>query len=618
MSRKPPKRGAKRKLAVSNVILEQQSKSSKVTFLSPSLILLEIPPDTNTSLPVWEAMRSQQVHVAWTVHPYSVSVHLTPETPQRGTTSSSRGKNTSSGTSVPSPGTLQPQMVLQPVTLQHGVIQNSCVLLTIPQNTTQLLPSLPVQPQPMPPAPTPATFLPLVITQPQPAVQPSTPSKKLVPIISKATATNPSVPAVYHTKSSPDIEICDHFLLGSCSEAAKCKLHHTPYPFHWQLWCLNSHRWTSIPPPSQLLLERLYCNVDQESISIKDGPHRYNLHFDSMDLEEFEKYDAVRRLTNSESPLKNPYFPSKWKLYWWDIHYWAEYGQDVSTILLNKMKEKEPECSFFIGSQQYKVDFTVMTQTNVTTGFKREIRCRPVYRSPESMKPHLQTGLRTDPPPPGNNFSLDPLAEFSCWYPPVWCLASEQDYSLVELPAGSKAYRSVQSFFYESLPETRVDIVNIQQVHNRLHWDKYQRQKAHMIKEHHTAEPLERHVFHGTNQEAVEGICRNNFDPRMAGVNGTSFGIGSYFTTDASYAHKFSPKTPSEVCHIFLAKVLVGNVCVGRRDYRRPPNSRSKKLTLHTCVDNINNPTVFVVFDSCQCYPYYLVNYRDLPGEVEI
>ncbi|KAG7225637.1 hypothetical protein INR49_005044, partial [Caranx melampygus] len=142
------------------------------------------------------------------------------------------------------------------------------------------------------------------------------------------------------------------------------------------------------------------------------------------------------------------------------------------------MSEKEPECSFFISSKEYKLDFTAMTQTNVTTGFQRDVRCRPIYRSPDSLHPYLQTVIQTDPPlasdPPGANFSVNPLEEFVTWYPPVWCQVSKEEYSLVDVPAGTQAYRKVQSLFYESLPETKVDIVSIQQVQNIFHWDKYQ------------------------------------------------------------------------------------------------------------------------------------------------
>lgn len=77
--------------------------------------------------------------------------------------------------------------------------------------------------------------------------------------------------------------------------------------------------------------------------------------------------------------------------------------------------------------------------------------------------------------PPAANFSVDPLKEFSFWYPPVWSPVFGQDYTLVDVPRGTLAFKTVQSFFNESLPETAVDIVSIQQVQNLLLWDKYQR-----------------------------------------------------------------------------------------------------------------------------------------------
>lgn len=135
-------------------------------------------------------------------------------------------------------------------------------------------------------------------------------------------------------------------------------------------------------------------------------------------------------------------------------------------------------------------------------------------------------------------------------------------------------------------------------------------------------EPLERHLFHGTNKKAAEDICHNNFDPRMAGLNGTSFGRGSYFATKASISSVYAVLSAGDdLHHMFLCKVLVGQVCSGRSSYRRPPplSTRSKQYLLYdTCVDRVDKPSTFVVFDNCQCYPYYLIKYKALPGEVDI
>ncbi|XP_015231143.1 PREDICTED: poly [ADP-ribose] polymerase 11 [Cyprinodon variegatus] len=342
-----------------------------------------------------------------------------------------------------------------------------------------------------------------------------------------------------------------------------------------------------------------------------------------MELDDQSKYNAVRRLTNTESVLRNPHFPSKWKIYWLDDFFFKEYSADLSALLLKKMSEKEPLCFFHIGARRYEVDFTTMTQTRVSTGFQREIRCRPSYRSPELMQPHLKTGIQFDSAHPdscaaGANFSIDPLQDFDSWYPPVWLQEKVEEYRLVDVPAGTLAYQSIKDLFHQSLSESQMDVISIQQVQNLLHWDKYQRQKTHMQKRHTEAQgPLERHLFHGTTKEASEGICINNFDPRMAGPNGQDYGFGSYFATKAFTSHSYTEAMNSdEPGYMFLAKVLVGSVCLGKHHYRRPPDSKGH--VYDTCVDKMHSPEIFVVFDSCQCYPYYLIKYKNLPAEINL
>ncbi|XP_029901661.1 protein mono-ADP-ribosyltransferase TIPARP-like [Myripristis murdjan] len=640
-------KGQRRKRAAHVPAPQPAPKSPKVAFLSPSLLLLEIPADSNTSLPVWDALRSQQVDVAWAVNPYSINLLLTPVPSKQGTTTSP-GKDDSTTnmaqmSAAPS-SVMQPQMIIQSLAQQDATTQNtSNILLSFSQNVPSLLP----RPGPcgqtqnvMSSAVSTTSLvvpLPLIITQSPPALQPSTPAKNGAPCFTRTPTTSPTKPPVqlkprvsrpFHTKSSDDISICDRFLLSVCHKGAKCKMHHTPYPFHWQLWCVSTHKWVDFPARSQLLLERVYCDVNSETVSIKDGNDLFKLDFESMELDSPCKYDGVRRLSNTDDPAKNPHFPSKWKIYWWDNLNWLEYKEDVAKNLLEKMNEKEAECFFNIGSKQYRVDFISMTQTNITTGFQREIRRRPAYLPRAAMEPYLKTGVLTGSTQalaesPAANFSVDPLQEFSCWYPPVWSLGSQLDCSLVDVPEGTQAYYKILNLFHESLPETKVEIISIEQIQNLLHWDKFQRHKSYMLNQHpKTKEPLEQHLFHGTTKEAAEDICHNNFDPRMAGLNGASYGYGSYFACTAAFSNSYSAKVgPNDVRHMFLAKVLVGKVSVGRNGYRRPPplSSKTKQYCLYdTCVDNLEKPTMFVVFDSCQCYPYYLIKYKDLPRVVDM
>ncbi|XP_024860753.1 protein mono-ADP-ribosyltransferase TIPARP [Kryptolebias marmoratus] len=603
-------KGTKRKFATQPVAPELESRPSRVTMLSSSLLRFEIPADINTSLPVWDAVRSQKVVVAWTVDPYSISVHLTPEAPrQRNAAAARKGKST--------PGVAQTSRAT--VTQQHGSSQSApCVLLTFSQSPFAVSSA--------------AVPLPLIITYPQ----------RVLPDVAPPSATQLSAsapgelqaeaeaaePLPFHTRSSPDVYICDDFLLGACGAGAACELHHTPYPFHWQLWSTSAHRWEDLPPRAQALLERIYCDADQENVYLKDGQVCYTLSFDSMELDDLSKYDGVRRLTNSDSAIRNPHFPSQLKLYWWNDNNFQEYKTDLSDLLLRKMSEKETACSFHINQREYRVDFTTMMQTNALTGFQREVRCRPAYRSPRSMQPHLKTGIQVgvsqpDSGPPGSAFSVNPLEEFTSWYPPVWLRPAGEDYSLVDVPIGTRAHRTVEDLFHESLSETSMEIVSIQQVQNLFHWDKYQRQKAHMQKQHSKSkEPLEKHLFHGTTKDASESICRNNFDPRVAGLNGTSLGYGTYFATTARQSNAYTGTWGlGGVHHMFLAKVLVGRTCPGKQHYRRPPplNSRTQQHVLYNaCVDSKDHPSMFVVFDSCQTYPYFLIKYKEFSREVNV
>lgn len=271
-------RGSKRKMADN---LSDPPSKSRVTLLGSSLLFLEIPADTDTSIPVWEALRSQQVEVTWTIKPYSISVHVTPATSKRGKLATS-GKSESTAnvaeTSALSSVILQPQMVTLPITQQHGTFQNTpCVFLTFTGNGAQIVPCPPFQPQAVAPKSAASVIisLPLIYTQAQPAHLPSTPTKNAIqtPKTSPAKMQAPSktpVPSPFHTKNSSDVQICDNFLLNMCYAREKCKMHHTPYPFHWQLWCVTTHQWVNISPRSQVLLERMYCNVSHEVVCIRD------------------------------------------------------------------------------------------------------------------------------------------------------------------------------------------------------------------------------------------------------------------------------------------------------------------------------------------------------------
>ncbi|XP_076471640.1 uncharacterized protein LOC143301318 [Babylonia areolata] len=69
---------------------------------------------------------------------------------------------------------------------------------------------------------------------------------------------------------------------------------------------------------------------------------------------------------------------------------------------------------------------------------------------------------------------------------------------------------------------------------------------------------------------------------------------------------------PPGLRFMFVSRVLVGQSVQGHSSYRRPPALNPwhpTGATFDSCVDSEQNPNIFVVFDSNQAYPEYLVEY---------
>ena len=66
----------------------------------------------------------------------------------------------------------------------------------------------------------------------------------------------------------------------------------------------------------------------------------------------------------------------------------------------------------------------------------------------------------------------------------------------------------------------------------------------------------EKQLWHGTEYQHVDHICHQNFDWRLC--KRAAYGIGSYFSTDASYSNGFTTADSSSVMSMFYADVLVG------------------------------------------------------------
>lgn len=61
---------------------------------------------------------------------------------------------------------------------------------------------------------------------------------------------------------------------------------------------------------------------------------------------------------------------------------------------------------------------------------------------------------------------------------------------------------------------------------------------------------------------------------------------------------------------MFLARVLVGEYSVGHHMYCRPPSKDTSFTSFYdSCVDDMANPKIYVIFDSNQIYPEYMIEF---------
>ncbi|XP_014835621.1 PREDICTED: poly [ADP-ribose] polymerase 12-like [Poecilia mexicana] len=127
----------------------------------------------------------------------------------------------------------------------------------------------------------------------------------------------------------------------------------------------------------------------------------------------------------------------------------------------------------------------------------------------------------------------------------------------------------------------------------------------------------EKQLFHGTDSKHINAICLNNFDWRICGVNGTAYGKGSYFARDAKYSHSYTGD--SDVKTMFVSRVLVGSYTRGDSSYVRPPSKDGGDINFYdSCVNDVRNPSIFVVFEKHQIYPEYLLTYKTTHPLVDI
>ncbi|XP_054032652.1 protein mono-ADP-ribosyltransferase PARP14 [Dryobates pubescens] len=203
------------------------------------------------------------------------------------------------------------------------------------------------------------------------------------------------------------------------------------------------------------------------------------------------------------------------------------------------------------------------------------------------------------------------LSQQSIQLPEHWNDMQNEWVKVVNLQPSHQEYLVVQKKFKRTCPN--YTITKIERIQNPFLWQTYQIKKISLCKKNRN-QNNEKLLFHGTPSSSLSMINYNGFNRGFAGKNGASIGNGTYFAVDASYSAQKTWSTPDVdgKRYMYLARVLTGKYCLGRKGLITPPPKHSSDPTdlYDSVVDCVNAPTMFVIFNDIQAYPEYLITFK--------
>ncbi|XP_029654761.2 protein mono-ADP-ribosyltransferase PARP15-like [Octopus sinensis] len=189
--------------------------------------------------------------------------------------------------------------------------------------------------------------------------------------------------------------------------------------------------------------------------------------------------------------------------------------------------------------------------------------------------------------------------------PVTWSLMGDKElFKTVKVTKGPE-YDDIRATFRRNLPSYR--IIKIERIQNKTLYQGYQALKKKFEAENPKITNEVDGLWHGTAEGAVEGINKSGFNRSYCGRNATVFGEGVYFAKDIQYSANDTYSTPDHhgTKRIYQCSVLVGKVMRGQHGLKVLPDS------YNSAVDNIQRPSIYVIFHDSQAYPKYLITFSN-------
>jgi poly [ADP-ribose] polymerase 7/11/12/13 len=199
-----------------------------------------------------------------------------------------------------------------------------------------------------------------------------------------------------------------------------------------------------------------------------------------------------------------------------------------------------------------------------------------------------------------------------------WASNGQDQTKLFDMDRESEEFKTVQLFFAKTMP-CNIVLDAIQRIENGPQHDIFCVQRKNVRKDmRKVGKRFERSsillLFHGTSESALDSIINSTsgFQPLLAGsATGAIWGDGTYFARDASYSDSYACRTTLGTKKMLAVKVLVGLTTQGKSGLKQMPRlCGGEYVCYHSLVDNVDNPSIFVVQQTGQGYPAYLITYH--------
>jgi hypothetical protein len=209
----------------------------------------------------------------------------------------------------------------------------------------------------------------------------------------------------------------------------------------------------------------------------------------------------------------------------------------------------------------------------------------------------------------------------------LWESQGRSDQKLYDVNIDSPEFSFVEKLFMETMRNHRNStITRIERVENGMQHDIYKLQRKNIamdITKADVSAAMEHHfvqwLFHGTQQENIESIVNSQaagYLPMLAGsAVGAIWGNGTYFARDAKYSHDYTEPKNDVPTKKIQRKMLLNRVIVGEWDKGAPgitkfPMVKGEKYRqCNSLVNDVEDPSIFVIQHSNQAYPSYVITY---------